>query len=486
MKKIFLMICVCVMVFSNLQIVSAHYDTAYWHETYNTVNNSRWMENIDGKTRISELSIPGTHDSMAYRSDLAFIDNTRTQTMNLQQQLESGIRYLDIRVKDNGNNNFVLHHGIVYLGFSFDYVLQELQKFLNQNPSETVFMRIKQEQSSTSDNEMRKIFNKYYYQYKNLFWQKSGNNPTLNEVRGKVVLLSDIYSLNDYGINYRDIFVQDDYNLNTNWDLYSKWEKIKKFAFDANNRKSSLNINHLSGSGGSMPYFVASGHSSPQTNASRLATGLTEPAFKSHYPDFPRTGRLGQLATISFEGTNTLFANLIENGSISYTGIVAADFPGERLIQNIINLNNKIETNGKLSDGVYYIGLANSNNAVLDRNSVIPQDGFTFWTYNGGPNQKWIVTYDKDRDAYQIKSYEDQSKILAWNDYAFLQQVFVTPNQNKPEHYWKIEPYGNGYVIRNYKNNSFYLSKNGNSNNGARATLKTLQNYDDVVFTFNK
>lgn len=92
MKKIFLLLFVTVIVFLNQQTALAHYDTAYWHETYTTVNNSEWMKNVDGTLKISQLSIPGTHDSMAYRSDLSFIDSTRTQTMSLRQQLESGIR----------------------------------------------------------------------------------------------------------------------------------------------------------------------------------------------------------------------------------------------------------------------------------------------------------------------------------------------------------------------------------------------------------
>ena len=125
-------------------------------------------------------------------------------------------------------------------------------------------MRIKQEHSTTSDYEMRKIFNKYYNQYNDLFWKKSGENPTLNQVRGKVVILSDIYSLNDYGINYRNISVQDEYHLNTNWDLYSKWQKIKNFALEVNNRTSKLNINYLSGSGAS---------------TTRLSFGISIPAF---------------------------------------------------------------------------------------------------------------------------------------------------------------------------------------------------------------
>lgn len=54
------------------------------------------------------------------------------------------------------------------------------------------------------------------------------------------------------------------------------------------------------GSVGSFPYFVASGKSSPQNGAPRLATGLTTPGFKKYYPDFPRVACFIGICTIAF------------------------------------------------------------------------------------------------------------------------------------------------------------------------------------------
>lgn len=117
---------------------------------------------------------------------------------------------------------------------------------------------------------------------------------------------------------------------------------VKTHLDDANGRSNSNNVylNYLSASTGSFPYFVASGHSSPGTSAPRLSTGLTTlVASDDKYPDFPRTTCLGSLCTISFEGTNELTVNYLEQGNITYAGMVVADFPGPDLIKSVIALN---------------------------------------------------------------------------------------------------------------------------------------------------
>lgn len=321
--------------------VYAHYDTAYWNEGAKAQVRAGWMNRLPDNKKVSELSLPGTHDSMAWKSNLLGADITRTQTMTLEDQLISGIRVLDIRVKYNYGKSFDCHHGIVYLGYNFDDVLKTISNFLKNNPTESVFMRFSQESSNATDREMETLFYDYYSKYKDIFYTGNSENPTLGEIRGKLVLVSNVLSLNKYGINYRNIDKQDDYHVNTNWDLYSKWEKVKNHIEKSNNRteNNKIYMNYLSASGGSFPYFVASGHSSPGTSADRLSTGLTEPGFWYAYSDFPRGNWFGVFATIYFEGTNTLTADYLNNKKISYSGMVMADFPGRRLINNIIDCN---------------------------------------------------------------------------------------------------------------------------------------------------
>ena len=118
---------------------------------------------------------------------------------------------------------------------------------------------------------------------------------------------------------------------------------VKKHILKAKNgHQDTLYMNYLSAAKGSFPYFVASGHSSHGTSAPRLSTGLTTPGWSSSYPDFPRVSCFIGICTIAFEGINTLTANYIARRDIAsdrLPGIIMADFPGKRLIDNIIHLN---------------------------------------------------------------------------------------------------------------------------------------------------
>lgn len=322
----------------------ANENDAYWHETKAVREDNKfsdWMGSVDGNKRVSELSIPGTHDSLAY-GKMPVPNIAKTQTMDLIQQLNSGIRYFDVRVAHEGDH-FQLYHGSIRLGSNLSGVLTTFGEFLKDHPTETVLMRFKQEHTHANDEQMRELFNKYMEEFGDLFWNpdesSDRDNPTLDELRGKICLISDVLSITN-GINYRNLDIQDNYHLRTNWQLYDKWNDVKNQINRANSDSdNAIVLNYLSGSGGSFPYFVASGKSSSGTYAPRLLTGLTEPGFRRRYPDFPRVGRWGIFASIAFEGTNELSANYILNNNIRHTGIVAADFPGEKLINSIINLN---------------------------------------------------------------------------------------------------------------------------------------------------
>ena len=103
-----------------------------------------------------------------------------------------------------------------------------------------------------------------------------------------------------------------------------------------NGDKNDIYINFLSGSGGSFPYFVASGKSSPEDNAPLLLTGLTTPGWKKKYPDFPRVSCALGICSIAFLGTNILTSERLTSKRV---GIIMADFPGKGLINDVIKCN---------------------------------------------------------------------------------------------------------------------------------------------------
>ena len=75
-----------------------------------------------------------------------------------------------------------------------------------------------------------------------MFWPPASRNciakvnPTLDEVRGRVVVLQDFDGESGEpwrkcdGIPYPNAFsVQDEWKLSSNWELYGKWEAIPFF-----------------------------------------------------------------------------------------------------------------------------------------------------------------------------------------------------------------------------------------------------------------
>ena len=325
---------------------NAEQNSAYWHDSNLNLDNSDWMSRVSDDKLISELSIPGTHDTMAYNPDLKFLNITRTQTISLENQLNSGIRYLDIRLTYQ-NDRFDINHGAIYLGYNFTDVLETVEEFLSVNPSETIVMRLKQEHSKSSLAEMKNLFDKYFEEYRDLFWTKdssnSPSNPSLAELRGKILVVSEVDSI-DFSLRFKDIILQDYFALGTVSNITDKWDKVRNH-LELSNQDYSNNIymNHLSATGGAMPYTVASGQIIPDNNTEKLWTGIIRSTKADvDYPYFSKKEILPELNAFYYRGINELFVDFIQNNYIeNKTGIVIADFPGAALINSIIEVNFK-------------------------------------------------------------------------------------------------------------------------------------------------
>ncbi len=361
--------------------VSSHTHGGYSHDSSVNLSRPNWMAGLSDDLRINELSIPGTGNSMSYGK---YTDFTLTQSMDLETQLNSGIRFLDLTLSHTGDTNLQVYTGLTNLGVTFVDVIKRVVAFLNKNNEEVVLIKVTEKDSESGNFAYairRSIEEAGLSDY--IFDGSKSKNPTLGEARGKIILLADYDGNKWRAIPYRDnSSIQDSNHLNTNWDLYSKWEKVKQHLTDTNRskNKNTRYINYLTGSGGAFPYFVASGHSSSGTGADRLLTGLTEPAFKSKYPEFPRVGRLGVLASIAFEGTNVLTLNYILKENLNFVGIVVADFPGEGLIREIIDLNFKENSNNGSNSGSNNSGSSNGSTSTPNT------DGWGFTFRNSGGN----------------------------------------------------------------------------------------------------
>ena len=106
-----------------------------------------WMSFLKDETKISALSIPGTHDSGATSGGSL----GQCQSDDIKTQLEAGVRFLDIRVKAV-NGVLKVYHGIVSMNLSFEEDIMDICKtFLAENPGETILMSIKNEDGDKND-----------------------------------------------------------------------------------------------------------------------------------------------------------------------------------------------------------------------------------------------------------------------------------------------------------------------------------------------
>lgn len=247
---------------------------------------SSWMSAVDSNRALSQMTIMGTHDSCAIYE---IVGIGKCQTLRLAEQLKLGARYLDIRCYVK-NGSFEMHHSIIDERQSFDDVMQECLGFLSDNPSETIFMRIKQEQSSASDPEFMNIFNGKYghYQTSMLFVDTRISPGRLGEARGKITVVSNVKPLP--GIRWDDLKIQDDDEQD---DHAKKWNLIETLLNDA----ASYHNNHED------QYYLNS--------------------FNAHDP-MDLTSSIKDIA----QYTKNKFMNYIEQAPVSpcYYGLLPVDF----------------------------------------------------------------------------------------------------------------------------------------------------------------
>lgn len=177
------------------------------------LNGGNWLSSIDGSALITSLNIPGTHDSAATFTTFLWI--SKTQKLTVAQQLEAGVRYLDMRFEMRNGDFFSVHSaadckksaGLFAEKLTAADTINECRRFLENHPSETVLFLLKEENSDCGES----FFDAFYSQYigeNQDVWYLKNRTPSLDEVRGKIVLLRAVsvneekYDDSNSGINF--------------------------------------------------------------------------------------------------------------------------------------------------------------------------------------------------------------------------------------------------------------------------------------------
>ena len=207
------------------------------------------MKDIDNHTLLRNVSLPGSHDTMALYSiaDLA----GQCQTLSLEEQLNLGVRFLDIRLKED-RNSLKAVHGFIDQKASFASINKTVTSFLEKHPSEFIIMSIKEEaKASNSDISFEEaLINSLD---SDLYLKNQKTVPTyVEEIRGKILILSR-YKNSSIGIPAfdgwadsasftlpNDIYVQDTFKIQ------NKEQKQKEITKCFNETGHALKINFLS------------------------------------------------------------------------------------------------------------------------------------------------------------------------------------------------------------------------------------------------
>ncbi|MDO5664328.1 MAG: phosphatidylinositol-specific phospholipase C [Bacteroidia bacterium] len=150
---------------------------------------SSWMKKIPDNTPVAKLSIPGTHDTGAYVQGGPLII---TQDITIAEQLDAGIRAMDIRLRAVNDSYMQVYHGIASQKHNFEEdVLPTVINFLRANPSETIIMSVKKEGDDINSPKgyvalLREILNKPAF---NAYIATFSNEIKLADVRGKILFM---------------------------------------------------------------------------------------------------------------------------------------------------------------------------------------------------------------------------------------------------------------------------------------------------------
>ncbi|CAN8102847.1 unnamed protein product [Discula destructiva] len=352
--------------------------------------NPDWMARIPDAVSLSSLSIPGTHDTLTHK----LVDNVVFQCQNhdLQTQLRAGLRYFDIRGRllydpdpdpdpdadqdqDQDQDPVIgIYHGHVATGYNLQDVLQTVFAFLDEHPSEGVILRVKEEgkplpvggpnpsdeSGSDEDDEDDWVSSMYnttfeeafnYYRHTNPLtapgsarhlltpWppHPAANTrlvPTMGEMRGRVLVLYEFPTAGDgaddkaaYGIPWTSphIALEDLWIILAPELLEAKWDAVRRnleAAAASADDADVLFLSHLSASVGVTPIEAAAGPLLDRTNGT-VIVGLNE-----------RTGKWLERGAVGGSGRRGS-----GSGAAGKTGVVMADFPGQRLVGDILRRN---------------------------------------------------------------------------------------------------------------------------------------------------
>ena len=181
---------------------------------------ANWMSLLPDDRYLSELNIPGTHDSATANVEgswNASYNKVACQKYFIEQQLYAGVRALDLRTRWHGDDMVMVHgdfichtpdHNNRSKNKTFRSVLDTVIRYLEAHPTETVIATLKIDSGDEDKGRLAlvNILNEYTERYPDRFYcwtetafpntlvaaQNRMTSPTLGQARGKIVLMTRV------------------------------------------------------------------------------------------------------------------------------------------------------------------------------------------------------------------------------------------------------------------------------------------------------
>ncbi|ROV87016.1 hypothetical protein VSDG_10065 [Cytospora chrysosperma] len=176
-----------------LELTAVYVPSGRHLSIFSSANLAGWMGELRDEYPLSMLSIPGTHNSPTC---YVALPSVRCQAVSVREQLDNGVRFLDVRVSANrDNDDLALVHSVFPVALTgtryFAVLVQRLYAFLDANPSETILMSVKREGTGrgTDRHLSQHLFRRYCGGDSARRWFTEPRIPTLGEARGKIILI---------------------------------------------------------------------------------------------------------------------------------------------------------------------------------------------------------------------------------------------------------------------------------------------------------
>lgn len=273
-----------------------------YYKKYNfgTIEKARkgaWMSCIPQNVFYTMLSVPGSHDA-ATSSVKLFTSSSKTQNKTIAEQLELGVRALDLR--PSATDNLEIKHSSFGTGVTLAQAIESMRSYLEKNPTEFIYAMIHLE-GSTNESKTKNWSNKVYALVKaavdgGYALEALSKDAKLADYKGKIIFIyrddltgdNQIYNaakvawndniartvkvrntkgteINDFLISYQDIYESSDLGTNDSYVTGyfaqkggvksddAKVSMVKKYIDDATDSNDQrLIFNFASYSGGSV------------------------------------------------------------------------------------------------------------------------------------------------------------------------------------------------------------------------------------------